>query len=1096
MSLFSVWLGALATLALLHAWFMPALRKRLESDRSPSVIGPLAWYRVCAVLRAGVLALFLGTSLFGAAVWFLTWGDTGTVDEVSRMLRRLRALQDFAGQVDLGFTVSTFALLAGGLLWLTYKQSKQHADSLFAEIELAERERVVEAYEADQWDELPPTEQMRQLGAIFEERQRSWQRAQDSGYTAHAKLVEEELDELRMQYFRADAARRLVLEVPQPFADDLVLPPGAGWWERVRHLVFNRGVLKAMSGGSRLLAFAGLALLVPAAATLSLGVGKESIENHVVRLEEVRVELGRKEAEASLQQALKSPTVAAPAPRPRGDDEAEEVLAETYDRDFNSALVSRAVPAVVGARVAQAIVREQILQQFARTNPAVGATAGADELHVGRDLEVPRQRLRERIHAIRRENAEAWNAIKRSLPDGSDFATATTRTDLARAMGGEVMRSAFGAAAGDLGSAYDAHANHYLAALARGDDLDKARAASFDSNAGRYWTTGTEANLRSMKQHVDTDGHVLDRALRDHPPTLYTSPHSAAEVGEAQRILADMPDSHRSAQALFGFSDLAPGRPGDELRTPAGRTAAKFDPDRGLARGPDSTYSKTSNTAFQRSRSYASLRGYSRVGGVLIGRPPESDKSRADVVDISWEQRDAGRMDLILKTREGAQHRFGPYPRSLVLQGLTYAADQRPLAVTMITADPVPDLKIVTHPALIDSPAGCNAVAIDRLADEASSGADYRSRAESAVRGALAAYQLAWSAAMLRTSMSLSDYGDGDRQTLQSTAERMRQRALQQLKPPVYDLVRMALRTEASLPLRVKPQYYDAKLVDTLSACAQTQASVDGFSKCLGASAQGHRVETLLARLPEFQIWSGVRELPYSIDPKLDFLRPSAGVSHDLWPFDFVLQTAFTRQGLVSEDEEVDQHPWEFPLVHDRLVADVTQLVRRDRKRLSVVAVMREFTVIQRLFRAALAGQLGDGFPLQKLAALSRELTAQPVAKSAYKTPRWNRRNLEQLYALQFAQLSEHASPTLRALIRRGVQAIDRCAKADGRNPASCRFESLKREVGQFEATGGNASLDAGLARELHAALGVLELRRVLGVHAAENTATDGCPSP
>ena len=1094
MNLIEVWLGTLIIMLVLHAWFMPTMRKRLETDRSPTVIGPLAWYRVAVVLRTAALALFLGTSVFGAFVWIQTLGTSGTVEQVTTILFRLRSRQGIAGQVDLGFTVTAFVVLGGGLLWLTYKQSRQQASALFAEIDSAERERIVETFKSDQWEELPPTEQMLQLGEAFNETQQSLQRAQELEDTAQVRSLDEKLDELRGLYFRADAERRLVLEVPLPFANDLVLPPGAGWLERIRHLVFNRGVLKSMSGGSRLLAFLGLTLLFPAAASLSMGVGQESIERHVVLLEEVRIELGQQEAEAALHRALQSPTVAGVAPSAFNDDEAEEALVETYDRDFSNALVTRAAPAVFRARLAQAQVRDQIIQQYSRGNSSVSAAVGADELHAVQVLDAPRQRLRERIRAIRRENAEAWSAIKRSLPVGADFATAATRTDLARAMGGEITRSAFGAGSSDLGAAYDAHASHYVAELAHGGDLDKARATSFDRHAGRYWSTGTEANLRSLQQHVDAEGHVLDRALRDHPPTLHTPPHGVAEAQAAQRILAEMPESHRSAQALFGFSDLVPGRLGDELRTPAGRTAAYLDPEGHQRRSSAATHSSASNTAFQRSRSYASLRGYSRVGGVLIGRPPESDKSRADVVDFSWEQSAAGRIALILKTHDGTQHRFGPYARSLVLQGLTYAADQRPLAVTLITADPVPDLQTPPHPVLIDSPAGCNAVAIDRLADEASSGAAYRGNAERAVHGALAAYQIAWAAAMRQPSMSLSEYSDGDKLSIQSTAERVRQRAIEQLAP-LYPLVRVALRTESSLPLRAKPRYYDAKLVDQLSACAQVETSVNGFSDCLAASTQGHRASNLLARFPEFQIWSGVRELPYSIDSKLDFLRPSPGASRDLWPFDFVVQTAFTRQGLVGEDEESDQQPWEFPLVHDRLVADVTQLVRGNAQRASVIAVMQDFTVVQRLFRAALAGQLGDGFPLQKLAVLSRDLNTQQGPKTGYKTPRWNRRNLEQMYAMQFAQLSSVASPTLQPLMRQGVQAIARCAEANGLNSAVCQFEALKREASQFKVADG-ASSDASLVRELRVAFGVLELRRVLGVHAAENRAGDRCPAP
>lgn len=1088
MSLLQVCLFALMTLLVLHAGVMPTLRKRLESDRSPAVIGPLTWYRMCAVLRTSALVLLISTALLGAVIWWLSHLGTDSVESVTGMLQQLRRLQEWTGAVDLGFTAFVFVVLAAGLLWLTYKQSRQRASALFTEIEASEWNRVVDDFKAERWEELAPTELMTKLSAAIDERQLTLQKHREQNDTARVEELEAEIEQLRQFYFNVDARRRMVVEAPEPFANDLVLPPGSGWVERLRQAFFNRGVLQSMSAGARLIALLGLALLIPASASLSLGLGQEPIEAHVVRLEEVRISLGRDNAEQALQQALKSSTVSTRPPAALSDDEAEEALAETYDRNFSASVVARATTSALRARIAQAAMRDQILQQYARGSPEVSVLRDADDVHVSQELESPRQRMRERIRAIRRENAAAWEAIKHALPQRAAFATQAARADLYRAMSGELYRTAFSAPAVELGAAYEAHASHYMAELARGGDLDAARTSAFDKHGGHYWTTGTQVNLASMQQHMDGEGHPLDRALRDRPPTLHASPHSTAQIEAAQRILADMPASHRSAQALYGFSDLAPGHLGDELRTPAGRTAARLEP---RTTGSSTTHA-SSSTAFQRSRSYASLRGFSRVGGVLIGRPPESDKSQADVVDIGWEHPTVDRILLILKARDGNVHRFGPYSNTLVLQGLTYAADQRPLAVTMITATPVPDLKIITHPALVDSAAGCHAVAIDRVADEATSRAAYRRHAEETVHGALAAYRLAWAAAM--APLVPKEFSGEEQRVVARVVERTQAEGWRELLP-VYAQVRAALNNDAALPLKAKPEFYDGKLVKQLIACADAQSTVDGLGNCLRTQATGHTADALMKRLPEFQIWSGVREVPYSIDSKLDFLRPSGSASRELWPFDFVLQTAFTRQGLIGDQEVVDMQPWEFPLVHDRLVADVVQLLRTNAQRRTVLAVMRDFTVVQRLFRAALAGQLGEDFPLQKLGNLSRELNARRGMRATFKTPRWNLRPMEAMYAQSFGQMTKEASPALQPLMQSTVRALTVCVASGGADAAGCRFDGLKQQAANFRAESGTAA-DAALARELHGALGVLELRRVLGVHQPENRAGDMCPMP
>jgi hypothetical protein len=103
------------------------------------------------------------------------------------------------------------------------------------------------------------------------------------------------------------------------------------------------------------------------------------------------------------------------------------------------------------------------------------------------------------------------------------------------------------------------------------------------------------------------------------------------------------------------------------------------------------------------------------AAGVLIG---ESPREVADVHDLRWTI-SGDRVTLVVvgvgsdgKTREITH---GPHPKSLVRQALRYAADGRPLTVTMINTPPLPDQKVLLHPALLDTPEGQQAIRLDLL---------------------------------------------------------------------------------------------------------------------------------------------------------------------------------------------------------------------------------------------------------------------------------------------------------------------------------------------------------------------------------------------
>jgi hypothetical protein len=504
---------------------------------------------------------------------------------------------------------------------------------------------------------------------------------------------------------------------------------------------------------------------------------------------------------------------------------------------------------------------------------------------------------------------------------------------------------------------------------------------------------------------------------------------------------------------------------------------------------------------FVNARSFGALRGFSRVGGVLIGRAPTSGAAdRFDLVDIRWEAESATSGRLVLVAPEGKTYRSGLVRRSVAYSALLYAADGRPLAVTMVTAKPLPELKILLHPTLVDSPMGARVIDLDRFVDMYTGDDILRRMAEVSVTTQGDLYRFAWACRVL-ASRVVSDekfnqiftkIPPGYRDSLMKEAERIRK------DPKILRSVELALKDLASLsnpdrcPLTAKPEFFDKSLVDDLLAPLTDESGVaegqgrgsqartlterirraqglgtpprdelppnlagivapepkseaekladalgrrqrsrfspiadrpdpvdrDGLSgqpmvpslplpgflqnDSAGVESRRNAAEELGRSLlfpPEFVIWSGVREKDYPTKLE-DLLVPESGKLDP--PLDFMLQVAFItppsfgprNEAGSSGDRErayTDPKPWEFPSLKSHVQERVLAEIAKEPRSREILLDCSEFARIQRLFRVAFAGQLGSGFPIERLVALEEKLAPdKPMAP--VRTPRWNSR--------------------------------------------------------------------------------------------------------
>jgi hypothetical protein len=494
-----------------------------------------------------------------------------------------------------------------------------------------------------------------------------------------------------------------------------------------------------------------------------------------------------------------------------------------------------------------------------------------------------------------------------------------------------------------------------------------------------------------------------------HPSSLYDEPPAPPTGGGGGGGLPDFPGGGSGSGPTGSGERFGPG---GEPHSGGIASRARGVPHVGNTSG----IPRAGRANFVRARSFSMLRGFSRVGGVLIGREPEGD-DQLKLTDFRWESDDNGKVRLIVRDEQGKEVRSTPLRRQIVYQAIVYAADQRPTAVTMAKANPLFELKILIHPALLDTPLGSDIIDLDRFVDKytGSRGDGFRKQAEARVYAENDLYQLAWATRVLMLKCADTEKLDGLKTRFAIAANILdrvdEERANAALGPD--------FAAEDRSPLAVKKEFYDADLVKVMKQAARSSRDRASYITAVrqllqarsvhireffdeesaasrnATKSEEEEVRTWLCLPPNFEIWSGVRELPFRND--LDEIFPGE-VASSKPILDFMLQVAFASDpqfgpNRTTRKEDAgsysDTAPWEFPALKEQIRDTVRQSL--DAPDRDILSVASEFAILQRFFRLAFLGRFGNDFPVVKLNQLAVEL--EKTAKlETWITPRWNPR--------------------------------------------------------------------------------------------------------
>ncbi|MBK9335152.1 MAG: hypothetical protein IPM98_00650 [Lewinellaceae bacterium] len=486
----------------------------------------------------------------------------------------------------------------------------------------------------------------------------------------------------------------------------------------------------------------------------------------------------------------------------------------------------------------------------------------------------------------------------------------------------------------------------------------------------------------------------LDNRLREYRPSLehddlgHRRPQAKAAIQKYASASAKNMGTY--AEAVSDYKYHFPGQAGAQAESVAAEVAQGVAESLGPNKVSSSSSGKSvakSSVPVKRARSFSALRGFRRIGGVLIGRDPKNPDTQADFRNISWQEQD-GRLGILLHRADGKTISAGSYEKDVVHQALAYVADGRLVTATMISAKPMPYFKILVHPTLVNTDLGCRAINVDRLVDK-------YAREDTRIARVLEAFNYQsflykYAALKMATNQVPSDELGEMGQVLAQYEDQ-----IEGNWSSIYDVLGdgAILADPGRSHIAAKPNYYNSEVVRQLRACLS--GSAGSYPLFLSLISQKNVLAQSIGDIlkVETEEWSGVREMPYSVDANLSFMRPAAGQNPNLFPLDFIRQIVYVptsfSEGAEDADESVDENPWEFPQLQRTGVIEelVWEGISTDPADRRVFERMRDFTLMQRLFRAAVNGQLGYDFPVERLYDLAQ---ATRSAVQEIETPTWN----------------------------------------------------------------------------------------------------------
>lgn len=1038
MSLIYFLTAGLGILAILHLWGIPSLESRIK-EIDGSVFGYAALLSVLVALRGIVLIFVLATTVVVVAMLVIQSLGGVTVEEVNYTLELATQWKMIADDFSSIWGGVVTLLLTLALMVYVYREGKQRAKQKFEEMYEAESKLLSQLFDNNQLEELSPTPKIAEVQAKMAEINQMIDQL-DKVKISEGKNRYDLREELTKQFYELygklkeyEIQRRVKMSLN---VSDAIFPKVNTKWEKFQAFFISQGLLTNLSRVSRIVILVSLILLIPSLIVIYSDQVKQTLSDQIASLQHLKIELVAEKLEEARKQLGEPKQVLSEEDQEIIDDIINFLINAIHEPYLSTVNVSAAYS------IRSSVVRDEVLSRAVKrenSDPEVFAKkekfqsgSGSNEFtpeeqkvvrifeeELGTKrarAEPPFKTLRTELEDIAQRSPGILDKFKAEL---SSFQKPVGKNEIVRALINETIGQVMEGTGVDntLGTfiqevidpnlkpeikeLYEASLKEVVLNLIEGNDL-KVPLDSFQSSSG---INELDPIMHDVLTQFDTSIEEANKKLQDFPPAIRDLPESHVNLEKATKeiesyrklfpLATDTSSVRYFSEAVADFVDYFPPQLGAQNSTIQGELLHKWLPP-----GELPSIAGSSNL-FSQARNFIKLQGFSRVGGVLIGRnPKDTNTSMLDFVDIKWKIEES-KIQFILVNSNGQEFESKLYRMPIAYYALNYAADGRPLTITMVKASPMEELKILLHPTLIDTPMGYRVIELDRFVDTYRRGDQELEAAVTNVCDQHALYLLAWERrAEVLEQKILTDSPASMANLLQYMPENCRVKDFFELKQRATKALeqREHLDDPNYSLLKAKSEFYDRTLVDLIVNEINTSTDLTQFEQAVTQAAKTYPLDDKLREKwgtppPKFEIWSGVREKEFSTNPT-NILMSEESTDY---PFDFILQVAFTGSPVFSADNQdqlvvegySDTNPWEFPYLKQEIHQKTLNGVQSDKRSSIILADTAEFTYLQRLFRLAFDGYLGKDFPVEKIVDLV-DVLEKNTSKEKYRTLRWN----------------------------------------------------------------------------------------------------------
>lgn len=1154
MSLTSCFMVSLGCFALFQFWVVPhveaawTVNKTVEKITKIGLVAALksarSLFQIAFVIYGVLISCFWALQLLADA-------SSGGIISQIEVLEDLQASIQFVSKSIIGNIILWSSLLS--LAWLSFKRYRSAMQQNISELMQSESKRLMEELQNDEWEPMPSTSEMLEVEQHLEELQ--------SFLYSQQNLSEDELsnanttaEKLRMHHFELNLTRRMNLEG----ASRENKPGSRRFWPRIGTIFVSEGFTRDTRFISKALSYAGTAVLFLSIVGVNTPLINEQVTKSVVTLWELQVKASKKEAKESWDKARACSSSEAEAPGLPLDPQQVQTLARLFtDAYLTSAQWQPDAQTIRNeAHIRAASVRQQIITSHIAASPkqafrkvgGAGHTAGENTarslIQASSTKSNSSAKLEAQIAARIKQDIGPRNNLSQIIRTKFNaFSGAYLRpanpNEFTKAILGEIFSPAFEASKANFNSDYLKQAQSVMSG-----DLKSAVAESIDMQLNKFLTdltgnrsladalegvsraprssTGlTPNNIRStddFNRKLFQASEELRNKLKAEPIRLVRN-DAANNFRElrvaAKSLLADYSSTNTRVSARVpdrwldftaSYEDYFSGEKGGRT----GTLRSKLLAESGFKLTPTQI-----SESFLRSSDVTRLGRSNFVGGIVFGQNPEGSIANADITAVSWTFSSDTHVSLKLTDASGRETVFGPYLNDVTYRSLLFAADARPLVVTIMNTELYAQ-KVFLHPALVDTYIGCEMIELDKFIFSYIA-PDIRAKQDEAlarVQDYDDLYRLAKDFGLFTLVTKESKKNILDSSNRIFAAKRGR------LERAVKDPALFSDPTRS--PLAANYSIYYPPILRAMKTCIQkSPESIEQFCECMKLQGEeringGQPSNTRRSEIPhlsrlspsrnsEFDKWnsnpesldivSGVRDKKFSLDQNLDYLT---GNNEDVkskrtWPLSFLIQNTVPANAKSTD-------PWLFASLQAGIDKGIEDLTNTDANANQILQNIRDFAVLQRIFRMAFEGHLGMNFPLDQLAVLADETRIRIEDTTA--TKRWvlseNSWGRGQVAVIRrFLDDTDEALALLSELppiVRLTIKKLARCVDEIENNPASdsiratCSFCLERSELEKICEIGGNLEYQKPICDLADIAIFIdrlskkLEVAKIMGV--------------